>query len=107
MSKVFVFVDHTNGAVAKTASELLTLARSIGQAHAVIAGTSSDLDAAVPVLNKFGASSITLLESGEINNHPSSAIAIALADLAKSQGWNHQLQPIWCGQDVTGQLDLH
>lgn len=105
MSKVFVFVDHTNGAVAKTASELLTLARSIGQAHAVIAGTSSDLDAAVPVLNKFGASSITLLESGEINNHPSSAIAIALADLAKSQGAKVILLPSTArGKEIAGRL---
>ena len=105
MSKVLVFVDHTNGAVAKTASELLTLARSIGQAHAVIAGTSSDLDAAVPVLNKFGASSITLLESGEINNHPSSAIAIALADLAKSQGAKVILLPSTArGKEIAGRL---
>lgn len=105
MSEIFVFVDHTNGAVAKTASELLTLARSIGQAHAVIAGTSSDLDAAITVLNKFGASSITLLESGEINNHPSSAIAVAFAELAKSHGAKVILLPSTArGKEIAGRL---
>lgn len=84
MSEILVFIDHTNGAVAKTASELLTLARSLGDAHAVIAGSASDLDSATPIINKFGAQSITLLESAEINNHPSSAVAKSIADLAQS-----------------------
>lgn len=81
---VLVFIDHSQGVVAKTASELLTLARSIGDAHAVIAGTSAELDAATASLNAFGAKRITLLESSDINNHPSSAIAVAVAKLATS-----------------------
>lgn len=105
MSEVIVFVDHVNGVVAKTASELLTLARSIGDAHAVIAGTSSDLDSATPTLSKFGAHSITLLESGEINNHPSSAIASALADLAKSTNPKAIVLPSTArGKEIAGRL---
>ena len=105
MSQVIVFVDHTNGAVAKTASELLTLARSIGQAHAVIAGTSSDLDVATPQLNNFGAGVITLLESSAINEHPSSAIAGALADLAQTINPKAILLPSTArGKEIAGRL---
>lgn len=105
MSEVLVHIDHTNGAVAKTASELLTLARSIGDAHAVIAGTASDLDSAAPLLNKFGAKSITLLESAEINNHPSSAIAKALAEVAKASNPKAILLPSTArGKEIAGRL---
>lgn len=105
MSEILVFIDHANGAVAKTASELLTLARSIGNAHAVIAGTASDLDAATPTLNKFGAQSITLLESAEINSHPSSAIAKALAEVAKSSSAKAILLPSTArGKEIAGRL---
>ena len=105
MSEIFVFIDHTNGAPAKTAGELLTLARSLGNAHAVIAGTSQELDAATPTLNKFGAFAITLLESSEINNHPSSAIASALADVAKSKGAGAILLPSTArGKEIAGRL---
>lgn len=83
-NEVFVFVDHVNGKVAKTTSELLTLARSIGDAHAVMAGTTGELENATASINKYGAKSLTLLESAEINDHPSSAIAVALAELAQS-----------------------
>ena len=105
MSEILVFIDHANGAVAKTASELLTLARSIGSAHAVIAGTASDLDAATPTLNTFGAQSITLLESAEINSHPSSAIAKALAEVAKTSGAKAILLPSTArGKEIAGRL---
>ena len=105
MSEIFVFIDHTNGAPAKTAGELITLARSLGNAHAVIAGTSQELDAATPTLNKFGAFAITLLESSEINNHPSSAIASALADVAKSKGAGAILLPSTArGKEIAGRL---
>jgi len=86
MSTIIVFIDHNNGVVAKTASELLTLARSIGDAHAVIAGTAADLEGATETLSAYGAKAITLLESQKINDHPSSAIARALADFATSKG---------------------
>ena len=105
MSEFTVFIEHSQGNVAKTASELLTLARSLGSAHAVIAGTSSDLDAALPTLNKFGATSITLLESDHINDHPSSAIAVALADLAKSGSPKAILVPSTArGKEIAGRL---
>ncbi len=105
MSEILVFIDHTNGAVAKTASELLTLARSVGAAHAVIAGTKSDLEAATGTLHSFGATSITLLESGEINNHPSSAIAKALAEFAQTIHPAAILLPSTArGKEIAGRL---
>ncbi len=105
MSEILVFIDHRNGSVAKTASELLTLARSLGEVHAIIAGTSSDLDAAVPAINKFGAQAITLLESDEINNHPSSAIARAIAEMAQSLSSKAILLPSTArGKEIAGRL---
>ena len=102
---ILVFIDHANGVPAKTASELLTLARNLGSAHAVIAGTASDLDTATPTLNKFGAATITLLESAEINNHPSSAIAKAFADLAKSKNPDAILLPSTArGKEIAARL---
>lgn len=105
MSGVLVFIDHTNGVVAKTASELLTLARSIGDAHAVIAGTSADLEAATPTLNAYGAQAITLLESNSINDHPSSAIAKAFAEVARSLAPKAILLPSTArGKEIAGRL---
>lgn len=105
MSEILVFIDHVDGAVAKTASELLTLARSLGEAHAVIAGTATDLETATSVLNKFGAQKITLLESAEINSHPSSAIAAAFADLAKLKGAKAVILPSTArGKEIAGRM---
>ena len=105
MSEILVFIDHVDGVVAKTASELLTLARSIGEAHAVIAGTATELNSATDVLNKFGAQKITLLESAEINSHPSSAIASAFADLAKTKGAKAIILPSTArGKEIAGRM---
>jgi len=105
MSEILVFIDHVDGVVAKTASELLTLARSIGEAHAVIAGTAAELNSATDVLNKFGAQKITLLESAEINSHPSSAIAPAFADLAKTKGAKAIILPSTArGKEIAGRM---
>jgi electron transfer flavoprotein alpha subunit len=105
MSEILVFVDHVDGVVAKSASELLTLARSIGEAHAVIAGTAAELDRATDLLNKFGAQKITLLESAEINSHPSSAIASAFADLAKTKGAKAVILPSTArGKEIAGRM---
>ena len=105
MSEILVFIDHVDGVVAKTASELLTLARSIGEAHAVIAGTATELNSATDVLNKFGAQKITLLESAEINSHPSSAIAAAFADLAKAKGAKAIILPSTArGKEIAGRM---
>ncbi|MEY4623687.1 MAG: hypothetical protein RLZZ07_317 [Actinomycetota bacterium] len=105
MSEILVFIDHVDGVVAKTASELLTLARSIGETHAVIAGTATELNSATDVLNKFGAQKITLLESAEINSHPSSAIASAFADLAKTKGAKAIILPSTArGKEIAGRM---
>ena len=104
-SDIFVFVDHSNGTVAKTASELLTLARSLGEPHAIIAGSAGDLELAKSTLSEFGAKSITLLESSEINSHPSSAIARALADIASTKNPRAILLPSTArGKEIAGRL---
>lgn len=84
---------------------LLTLARDIGDAHAIIAGTSSDLEQATPTLKAYGAKKITLLESGEINNHPSVAIAKAFAELGETITPKAILLPSTArGKEIAGRL---
>ena len=42
MTEVLVLVDHVDGSVKKTTSELLTLASRIGQPSAVLFGSGAD-----------------------------------------------------------------
>jgi electron transfer flavoprotein alpha subunit len=56
MSQVLVVVDHVEGAVRKTTSELLTIARRLGEPAAVFIG--SGFDAALPALAEYGAGTV-------------------------------------------------
>ena len=53
MAEVLVLVDHVDGAVRKTTSEMLTFAARLGEPSAVFIG--SGLDAAKDTLSKYGA----------------------------------------------------
>ena len=53
MSQILVLVDHVDGAVRKTTTELLTIARRLGEPVAVFLGDG--YDAAAPALAEYGA----------------------------------------------------
>ncbi len=53
MSQILVLVDHVEGSVRKTTSELLTLARRLGEPAAVFVGRG--WDAAAPAVAEYGA----------------------------------------------------
>ena len=55
MAEVLVLVDHVDGEVRKVTYELLTLARHVGEASAVVVGAGAD--AALGGLREYGASS--------------------------------------------------
>jgi electron transfer flavoprotein alpha subunit len=80
MGEVLVLVDHVEGAVAKTATELLTVARRLGEPAAVFLGDG--VDSAVDVLGRFGAGKVYVVEAPEISSTLVAAKAEALAAVA-------------------------
>ncbi|MDV3221645.1 electron transfer flavoprotein subunit alpha/FixB family protein [Intrasporangium sp.] len=82
MAEVLVLVDHVDGQVRKTTSELLTIARRLGEPSAVFIG--SGFDAAKESLAKFGAAKVYRVESPEVLEHLVVPQAEVLAQLVGS-----------------------
>ncbi|MBW8731892.1 MAG: electron transfer flavoprotein subunit alpha/FixB family protein [Terrabacter sp.] len=82
MAEVLVLVDHVEGKVRKTTSELLTIARRLGEPSAVFVG--SGFDAAKDTLARFGAEKIYRVESPEVLEHLVVPQAELLAQLVSS-----------------------
>jgi electron transfer flavoprotein alpha subunit len=82
MAEVLVLVDHIDGAVRKTTSELLTIARRLGEPSAVFIGTGSD--AAKETLAQYGAEKIYRVESADIAGYVVAPKAEVLAALVAS-----------------------
>lgn len=84
MSEILVLVDHVDGAVRKTTSELLTLARRAGEPVAVFLG--SGVDAARETLGRYGASKVYVVDAPELNDYlvapKVEALAAVVADAA-------------------------
>ena len=81
MSEVLVLVDHVDGAVRKTTTELLTIARAIGEPSAVFVG--SGFDAARETLAQYGAAKVYRIESPEVTDYLVAPTAEALAQLVE------------------------
>ncbi len=82
MAEVLVLVDHVDGKVRKTTSELLTIARRIGEPSAVFIG--SGYDAAKETLARFGAQKVYRVEAPEVLEHLVVPQAELLAQLVTS-----------------------
>ena len=67
MAEVLVVVDHSEGSVRKTTTELLTIARRLGEPSAVFFG--SGVENATDVLGNFGASKIYVVDDAEISDY--------------------------------------
>ena len=67
MAEVLVVVDHIDGAVRKTTTELLTIARRLGEPSAVYFG--SGVENATEVLGNFGAAKIYVVDDAEITDY--------------------------------------
>ncbi|MGN6752545.1 MAG: electron transfer flavoprotein subunit alpha/FixB family protein [Intrasporangium sp.] len=67
MAEVLVLVDHVDGTVRKTTSELLTIARRLGEPSAVFVG--SGFDTAKDTLAKFGAEKVYRVEGPEATQY--------------------------------------
>ncbi len=80
MGEVLVLVEQADGTVKKVTTELLTLARSIGEASAVWVGPGYS-DGAAAVLGEFGASTVYVADGQEYVDHPVAPKAEVLAQL--------------------------
>jgi electron transfer flavoprotein alpha subunit len=67
MAEVLVLVDHVDGVVRKTTSEMLTIARRLGEPSAVFIGAG--LEAAKETLAQYGAEKVYLVESAELSDY--------------------------------------
>ena len=82
MAEVLVLVDHIDGAVRKTTSELLTIARRLGEPSAVFVGAG--FDAARQILRQYGAEKIYRVESADLADFLVVPTAEVLAALVAS-----------------------
>src|SRR5689334_22923966 len=81
MAEVLVLVDHANGTVRKTTSELLTIARRLGEPSAVFVGDG--FEAAKETLAKFGAEKVYRVESADVTDYLVAPQAELLAQLVE------------------------
>lgn len=84
MSTVLVLVDHVEGAVRKTTTELLTIARRFGEPAAVFLGAG--VDAATATLGEFGATTIYEVNADGISDYLVVPKVEALAAVVEAAG---------------------
>ncbi len=80
MAEILVLVDHVDGVVRKTTTELLTLARRAGEPAAVFLGPG--YDAAKQTLGRFGAGKVYIADIPEFDDYLVAPKAEALAQIA-------------------------
>ncbi len=81
MAEVLVLVDHVDGAVRKTTSELLTIARRLGEPSAVFIGQGAEQAAAA--LAEFGAEKIYTVDDEQVTRYLVAPKAEVLAQLVQ------------------------
>jgi len=81
MAEVLVIVDHVDGAVRKTTTELLTIARRLGEPAAVFFGAG--VEAATETLGNFGATKIYVIDDAEISQYLVAPKVDALVTIAQ------------------------
>jgi electron transfer flavoprotein alpha subunit len=82
MAEVLVLVDHADGTVRKTTSELLTIARRMGEPSAIFIG--SGYDTAKETLAQYGAAKVYLADAPELEEFLVAPKAEAVAQVASA-----------------------
>jgi len=82
MAEVLVLIDSADGKPAKSAAELLTAARSLGEPAAVVIGAPGTAEALRDRLAEYGASKVYAAESDDVANYLVAPKAEILAQLA-------------------------
>ncbi|MFC6237756.1 electron transfer flavoprotein subunit alpha/FixB family protein [Longivirga aurantiaca] len=84
MGQILVVVDHADGAVKKPTTELLTIARRMGEPVAVFLGQGSAN--ALDTLGRFGATTVFVVDAPELDSTLVAAKAEALAAVVAQVG---------------------
>lgn len=82
MTEVLVLVDHVDGQVRKTTSEMLTLAARLGEPSAVFIGDG--VQEATPALARYGAKKIYQVSDADTESYLVAPVAEVLAQLVES-----------------------
>ncbi|HEV2885606.1 MAG TPA: electron transfer flavoprotein subunit alpha/FixB family protein [Jatrophihabitans sp.] len=82
MAEVLVLIDSANGKLKKSALELLTAARSLGEPAAVVIGAPGTAAALHDQLAEYGAAKVYAAESEEVENYLVAPKAEILATIA-------------------------
>lgn len=105
MSEVLVLVDHVDGAVRKTTSEMLTAAARLGEPAAVFVGAG--LDAARETLAAYGATKIYVVDSSDVTDYLVAPTAEVLASLCEKVSPAAVLLPsTTTGKEIAGRLAI-
>jgi electron transfer flavoprotein alpha subunit len=106
MSQILVLVDHVEGSVRKTTTELLTIARRLGEPAAVFIG--SGYEKAAATLGEYGATAVYQVE-GDVDDYLVLAKAEAFAAVVEAAGGAGALGGILIsssaeGKEIAGRL---
>ena len=83
MAEILVLIDSADGKLKKSATELLTAARSLGEPSAVVIGAPGTAAALKDQLAEYGAAKVYVAESDEIAQYLVAPKAEVLAQLAE------------------------
>ena len=107
MAEILVLVEHADGQVKKVTTELLTLARSLGEPSAVILGGPGVADKAQATLAEFGAEKVYVAESSDIEDYLVAPKAEVLAQIVGESSPAAVLIPSTAeGKEVAGRLAI-
>ena len=84
MAEVLVLIDSAGGTVKKSALELLTAARTLGEPSAVVIGAPGTAAALKDKLAEYGAAKVYVAESDEIDSYLVAPKAEVLAQIAQT-----------------------
>lgn len=105
MSEVLVLVDHVDGAVRKTTSEMLTAAGRLGEPAAVYVG--SGLETARETLAAYGTTKIYVVDSSDVTDYLVAPTAEVLASLCEKVSPVAVLLPsTTTGKEIAGRLAI-
>ena len=105
MAEVLVLVEHSEGAVKKVTSELLTAARHLGEPSAVVVGAPGTAAPLVEDLKAAGAAKIYVAESDDAEKYLITPYVDVLEKLVESAGPAAVLLPATAeGKEIGGRL---
>jgi len=105
MAEVLVLVEHSEGAVKKVTTELLTAARGLGEPSAVVIGAPGTAAPLIDDLKAAGAAKVYVAESDDAVNYLITPFVDVLANLVESATPAAVLIPATAdGKEIAGRL---